>query len=45
MPKDKFIAAGDGLCCGGYVLIDKAGNISALSLYELMSVALGPLSK
>jgi hypothetical protein len=43
IPKDKFIAAGDGLCCGGYVLIDKAGNISALSLYELMSVALGPL--
>lgn len=43
IPKDKFIAAGDGLCCGGYVLIDKAGNISSLSLYELMSVALGPL--
>ena len=43
IPKDRFIAAGDGLCCGGYVLIDKAGNISALSLYELMSVALGPL--
>ncbi|WP_448108035.1 hypothetical protein [Pseudomonas azerbaijanoccidentalis] len=43
IPKDKFTAAGDGLCCGGYVLIDKAGNISALSMYELMSVALGPL--
>ena len=43
IPKDKFIDAGDGLCCGGYVLIDKAGNISALSYYELMSVALGPL--
>lgn len=43
IPKDKFIEAGDGECCGGYVLIDKAGNISALSLYELMSVALGPL--
>jgi hypothetical protein len=43
IPKDKFIAAGDGQCCGGYVLIDKAGNISSLSLYELMSVALGPL--
>jgi hypothetical protein len=43
IPKDRFIEAGDGLCCGGYVLIDKAGNISALSLYELMSVALGPL--
>ncbi|WP_247255713.1 hypothetical protein [Pseudomonas moorei] len=43
IPKDKFIEAGDGLCCGGYVLIDKAGNISALSLYELMSVALDPL--
>lgn len=43
IPRDKFIDAGDGLCCGGYVLIDKAGNISALSLYELMSVALGPL--
>jgi len=43
IPKDKFIQAGDGLCCGGYVLIDKAGNISALSLYELMSVALDPL--
>ncbi|MCX2899612.1 RHS repeat domain-containing protein [Pseudomonas mandelii] len=43
IPKDKFINAGDGLCCGGYVLIDKAGNISALSMYELMSVALGAL--
>lgn len=43
IPKDKFTAAGDGMCCGGYVLIDKAGNISALSRYELMSVALGPL--
>lgn len=43
IPKDKFTAAGDGLCCGGYVLIDKAGNISALSKYDLMSVALGPL--
>jgi len=42
IPKDKFVAAGDGACCGGYVLIDKAGNISPLSLYELMSVALGP---
>jgi hypothetical protein len=42
IPKDKFIAAGDGACCGGYVLIDKAGNISSLSRYELMSVALGP---
>lgn len=42
IPKDKFIAAGDGACCGGYVLIDKAGNISNLSRYELMSVALGP---
>lgn len=42
IPKDKFITAGDGACCGGYVLIDKAGNISPLSLYELMSVALGP---
>ncbi|BBP57876.1 hypothetical protein [Pseudomonas sp. St316] len=41
--KDKFAAAGDGRCCGGYVLIDKAGNISALSRYELMSVALDPL--
>lgn len=41
IPKDKFIAAGDGACCAGYVLIDKAGNISPLSLYELMSVALG----
>ncbi|WP_240337703.1 MULTISPECIES: hypothetical protein [unclassified Pseudomonas] len=43
IPKDKFIAAGDGMCCGGYVLIDKAGNISPLSKYELMSVALDPL--
>lgn len=43
IPKAKFIAAGDGLCCGGFVLLDKAGNISALSLYELMSVALSPL--
>lgn len=43
IPKDKFTTAGDGLCCGGYVLIDKAGNISRLSEYELMSVALGPL--
>jgi hypothetical protein len=42
IPKDKFVAAGDGACCGGYVLIDKAGNISWLSLYELISVALGP---
>jgi hypothetical protein len=42
IPKDKFDAAGDGACCGGYVLIDKAGNISSLSMYELMSVALGP---
>ncbi|WP_260961164.1 hypothetical protein [Pseudomonas citri] len=41
--KDKFVAAGDGRCCGGYVLIDKAGNVSQLSLYELMSVALDPL--
>jgi hypothetical protein len=42
IPKDKFVAAGDGLCCGGYVLIDKAGNISPLSKYQLMSVALDP---
>lgn len=42
IPKDKFTAAGDGLCCGGYVLLDKAGNISPLSKYELMSVALDP---
>ena len=42
IPKVDFIAAGDGACCGGYVLIDKAGNVSSLSLYELMSVALGP---
>ncbi|WP_210640046.1 hypothetical protein [Pseudomonas sp. Tri1] len=40
--KQKFIDAGDGRCSGGYVLIDKAGNDN-LSLYELMSVALGPL--
>ncbi|WP_095056053.1 hypothetical protein [Pseudomonas sp. Irchel s3f7] len=50
IPKVKFIEAGDGLCCGGYVLIDKAGNISGLSRYELISVALDvlplpPLSK
>lgn len=32
IPKDKFITAGDGACCGGYVLIDKTGNISPLSL-------------
>lgn len=43
IPKQQFIDAGDGLCCGGYVLIDKAGNVSNLSRYELMSVALGPL--
>lgn len=43
IPKEKFVNAGDGLCCGGYVLLDKAGNISYLSEYELMSVALGPL--
>lgn len=43
IPKDKFLAAGDGFCCGGYVLQDKAGNFSPLSSYELMSVALGPL--
>lgn len=43
IPKSRFTDAGDGLCCGGYILIDKAGNPSALSLYELMSVALGPL--
>lgn len=43
IPKDNFIVTGDGLCCGFYLLIDKAGNISALSLYELMSVALGTL--
>ncbi|KAI2693192.1 hypothetical protein [Pseudomonas sp. TNT3] len=43
IPKAKFLAAGDGNCCAGYVLIDKAGNESKLSEYELMSVALGPL--
>ena len=43
IPKNSFIKAGDGMCCGGYVLIDKAGNVSPLSRYELMSVALGPL--
>ena len=43
IPKQHFIDAGDGLCCGGYVLIDKAGNLSRLSEYELMSVALDPL--
>lgn len=43
IPKANIVAAGDGLCCGGYVLIDKAGNISPLSRYELMSVALDPL--
>lgn len=43
IPKDNIYAAGDGLCCGGYVLVDKAGNISYPSEYELMSVALGNL--
>ncbi|WP_236710384.1 hypothetical protein [Pseudomonas sp. RIT-PI-q] len=43
IPKAAFAREGDGLCCAGYVLLDKAGNISALSLYELMSVALGLL--
>lgn len=43
IPKDLIYAAGDGLCCGGYVLVDKAGNASYPSKYELMSVALGPL--
>ncbi|WP_339475122.1 hypothetical protein [Pseudomonas sp. RL_5y_Pfl2_73] len=43
IPKSEFVTAGDGLCCGGYVLIDKAGNISPLSRYELMSVALDSL--
>lgn len=33
--------AGDGLCTAGYALMDKAGNLSPLSEYELMSVALG----
>ncbi|MGN8344114.1 hypothetical protein ACLEJQ_10955 [Pseudomonas sp. SMV71] len=42
IPKSKFIEAGDGRCCGGYVLIDKAGNPSPLSKYELISVALDP---
>lgn len=42
IPKQQFIDAGDGECCGGYVLIDKAGNISSVSRYELMSVALDP---
>ncbi|MCL6703301.1 hypothetical protein [Pseudomonas sp. T1.Ur] len=43
IPKQHFLDAGDGLGCGGYVLVDKAGNPSPLSLYKLMSVALGPL--
>lgn len=43
IPKAAFVREGDGECCGGYVLLDKAGNISNLSLYELMSVALGLL--
>lgn len=43
IPKQHFLDAGDGLGCGGYVLLDKAGNPSPVSLYGLMSVALGPL--
>lgn len=43
IPKDKIYATGDGLCSGGYVLVDKAGNVSYPSKYELMSVALGDL--
>lgn len=43
IPKVDIYAAGDGLCCGGYVLVDKAGNLSFPSKYELMSVALGNL--
>lgn len=41
IPKAKIIDKGDGLRCGGYLLVDKAGN-AILSRYELMSVALGP---
>lgn len=41
IPKAKIIETGDGLRCGGYILVDKAGN-AILSRYELMSVALGP---
>lgn len=36
IPKAQVIAAGNGRCCGIYVLIDKAGN----SKYQLMDVAL-----
>ncbi|MEB0208015.1 hypothetical protein [Pseudomonas sp. CCC3.1] len=43
IPKADIYAAGDGLCCGGYVLVDKAGNVGCPSKYELMSVALGDL--
>ncbi|WP_156355202.1 hypothetical protein [Pseudomonas endophytica] len=40
IPKAQVIAAGNGRCCGIYVLIDKAGNISRYSKYQLMDVAL-----
>lgn len=32
----------DGKYCGGYVIIDKAGNRSRISFYDLIPVALGP---
>lgn len=40
IPKTQVVAAGNGRCCGIYVLIDKAGNISRYSKYQLMDVAL-----
>jgi hypothetical protein len=42
-PVSVIVEAGDGGFCAGYVIIDKAGNRSRISLYDLIPVALGPL--
>lgn len=40
-PIDVIKASEDGNYCAGYVIIDKAGNRSRISLYDLIPVALG----
>ena len=40
-PVDLIREMGDGGFCGGYTIIDKAGNRSRISLYDLIPVALG----
>ncbi|MCU1728485.1 hypothetical protein NTD86_15980 [Pseudomonas sp. 7P_10.2_Bac1] len=43
IPVDVIKALPDGRYCGGYTIWDKAGNRSAVSLYDLIPVALGDL--